>query len=316
MHTATLSIKPSIFPRWASLYLFYKNTVPNHRGKAAFLRFLHGFGLRKEQAFVWKMQNGMLLAISPAEGFAPWSVGWTCFEKGVWEPHIERTLRALLHPGDTAMDIGANIGYFSAVMARCVGPDGKVIAFEPVPSSFERLSLCRELNGLNNLTTLSYALGAEEREVEICYNPIIMGSASIYQTQSSEDIRSASVEMVRLDTLVARGVAPRPDLIKIDVEGHEKDVFAGAAETIRAARPAIIFEYNTETASMAGWNLADLTAILKALGPYRFYLLDEEAILVEIDPVTYTIPYGKYVDILADCGRVDLEHAKSMIEQR
>src|SRR4051794_14871283 len=80
-----------------------------------------------------------------------WSVGWTCFQARVWEPHVERALNRLLGRGDVGYDIGANLGYFSAVMARAVAPTGVVVSLEPVAETFARLVLCRELNAMPHM---------------------------------------------------------------------------------------------------------------------------------------------------------------------
>src|SRR5687767_3530302 len=110
-------------PWWARLYFNYASMAPSHRGKSWALRQLLRHGQRRGEPFLWRMLNGNFLAISPGEGDAPWSVGWTCFLQRTWEPHVERLLNVLLRPGDAVMDIGANIGYFSTTMACAVGKE-------------------------------------------------------------------------------------------------------------------------------------------------------------------------------------------------
>lgn len=289
----------SYFPLWAKLYLYYKGNTKNHRGKRSVLRLLHAIGLRQNIPFVWRMQNGVQLAISPFEGFAPWSVGWTCFEHGVWEPHIERLLRSLLKPGDTAMDIGANIGYFSGVMAQSVGSKGKVWSFEPVPSTFSQLKLSQQLNGFSNMTPFQVALGSEEERAEIRYDPAIMGSASMH-TKKTDAMQTSIVDVVRLDDLIEEGTVSRPALIKMDAEGHEQFVLIGAQRLIREAKPKIIFEYNSEAAALAGWELKDLGKLLLSCGDYKFYSL-EGGIFTIIDTESYVVAEKQYVDFLATC---------------
>ena len=298
-----LSKPPSVahFPWWATAYHRYLRHAPNHRGKGRLLRWLHRVGVRQQRPFVWRMQNGVLLAISPTEGFAPWSVGWTCFEQGVWEPHVEQFLRGALRPGDTAMDVGANIGYFSAVMAQCVGAEGRVWSFEPVPPTFEQLSACASLNVFQQLKPQRLALGAEPGTAVIHYDPKMMGSASIHPTATEHQVERCDVTVVRLDDLIANGTVTAPRLMKVDVEGHELSAFRGAQATLRDARPTVIFEFNRETASAAGWTFDDLAALFRACAPYRFYRLDEERGPVPVD--THADPAGaeKYVDLVASC---------------
>jgi FkbM family methyltransferase len=246
------------------------------------------------------MRNGALLAISPVEGFAPWSVGWTCFEQGAWEPQVEKLLRSLLTSGDVAVDIGATLGYFAAVMSQCVGRAGRVFAFEPVPATFHRLSLCQEFNNFSQLTALPLALGSANGQVEIRYDPSQAGCASIHQTELVGAARSESVRVARLDDLVSRGEVSPPTVIKVDVEGHEHAALCGAAETIRRFRPSIIFEYNTAAAGRAGWTLADVTSLLQSCADYQFYWVEDRLRRLDVSE----LPAGDrgYSDVLATCA--------------
>jgi FkbM family methyltransferase len=245
------------------------------------------------------MKNGALLAVSPAEGLAPYAtVGWTCFQHGVWEPHVERILHALLRPGDTGYDIGANLGYFSAVMAQAVGSSGRVVAFEPVPETFARLALCQELNGFSQLTTFQTAVGANSGDIELAFDPRLSGEASTYQhPYRSEPVR-VKVPICTLDELVQAQDLPPPSLIKIDVEGHECAVLEGAASIVDEHRPALIFELNVAMSRQAGWSAPELATLLGALAPYRFFLLGEgEPMPVELKALE--LDEDAYVDILA-----------------
>jgi FkbM family methyltransferase len=261
-----------IQPLWARLSLAYERRTPNHPGKRTVRRALHAVGARRTRPFAWPMRNGSVVAISPVEGalFAG-TVGWSCFEHGVWEPHVERCLRELLQPGDVAYDVGANLGYFSAVMAQAVGPGGRVHAFEPIPETFNRLQLCRSLNGFEQLNPLQLALGAEDGELQLHWDPRTAGQASAH-TGSGE---SVSVPVRRLDALVSTGQLDPPRVLKIDVEGHELAVFRGALETLSHVRPAIVFEVNGHAADRAGWAPADVADVLRKCAPYRFFMLSD-----------------------------------------
>jgi FkbM family methyltransferase len=285
----------SWFPWWAQAYRRYKDGIPDHRGKGRLLALLRGVGVRQGKPFIWRAKNGALIAISPLD----LSVGWPCFEKGTWEPHVEACLRRLLKEGDVAIDVGANMGYFSAVMAQCVGSTGRVFAFEPVASTFRQLRLCQSLNEYAVLQPMQMALGAREGTLEIAFDPAFMGNASAYDRQSLSSGSSAAVELRMLDTLVADGTLPPPRLIKIDVEGYELDVLRGACRTLRDARPSIIFEVNSETAALAGWGFRDAAELLRSCAPYTFHFVARDGALEPIDPETYSVPENSYVDILA-----------------
>jgi FkbM family methyltransferase len=297
--TSNISQSYAVEPLWARLYQAYRVRVPNHWGKGRILRVLHRRGLNAQRPFLWRMSNGNYVAIAPAEGLAPWSVGWTCFDSGEWEPHIERLIRQQLQPGMIAMDIGANLGYFSAVMSQCVGPTGKVWSFEPVPSTYFQLQLCQSYNGFSQLTTFSQALGTGPGSVKMHYNPTMMGSASLYSYCTDGNGKSVDVPIDSLDNLYAVGKVSLPSLIKIDVEGHEYAVFAGAKSFLSAAKPKIIFEYNAAGSAAAGWTLVQLANLLQECVDYRFYQVTQSG-FVPIDPFNFRIAPDEYVDLFAE----------------
>ena len=248
------------------------------------------------------MSNGTWLAIRPEEGLVVnESVGWTCFRERRWDPHVEACVRALLRPGQTAIDVGANIGYFTAVLAQCVGPGGQVWSFEPVPETYELLTLCKALNDFTQVTPMRAALGAANGSAEITYDRRHSGIATMHPEQVSGDRHR--VELRSLDALVSAGEVPgRPDLIKVDVEGHELDVLRGARETIAHASPTIVFELNERTARAAAWTLSELAELLLSLEDYSFFLIDDGGTR-PLDPFTFELDRNDaldpHVDVLA-----------------
>lgn len=298
MTASAISTPWSVSPWWAQTYFRYFHSVPAHRGKAWALRKLLSIGIRGGTPFVWRMRNGNSLAISPHEGTAAWSVGWTCFLKKTWEPHVERLLNRMISPGQAVMDIGANLGYFSTVMARATGPGGKVWAFEPVPPTYQQLLIAKAVNGLNQLDPLPFALGSAPGELTIHYRRDIMGSASAHLYRDDPKAECATVKVCKLDDLYASGSVGAPSLIKIDIEGHELAALTGAVETIRAHTPAIVFEYHAKAAGTAGWQLADLSGLLRSCGLYQFYRIHEDH-LEPVEPESVSFAPSEYTDFLA-----------------
>ncbi|MDQ3849105.1 MAG: FkbM family methyltransferase [Actinomycetota bacterium] len=275
--------------------------MPGHPGRRRVLRALHAIGLRSQRPFACRMSNGTWLAIRPEEGLlANETVGWTCFREGVWDPHVEACLRRTLLPGQTAIDVGANLGYMTAVMAQCVGPTGRVWAFEPVVETYELLELCRSLNDLPQVTPVPIALGAAHASIQITYDRRHSGIATMHPERVAGDVQD--VEMRTLDALIAAGDVRRPDLIKIDVEGHELDVLRGARDTIGEASPTLVFELNERAATAAGWTLADAAELLTSLGDYRFFLVDGDG-EHPFDPFAFRLErddrLDPHVDVLA-----------------
>jgi len=294
----TLTADFDVEPWWARAHLWYYLKMPNHRGKGRILATLLDAGIRKARPFLWKMGNGNYVAIDPREGLAAWSVGWTCFMTGKWEAHVERLLNDRIKTGSCVMDIGANLGYFSTVMARCVGNAGHVFSFEPVPLTYRQLCIAREFNHLDQITPLNLALGDANGTAQLHFDASMMGSASMHTHMSAQQPLSANVEIRRLDDLWKLGRVTEPDLIKIDVEGHEFATFDGARELLTKARPQIVFEYNRPAAEAAGWDLPRLVTLLRECCDYQFFRVTSDSFL-PIDPMTFDVKPDGYVDLLA-----------------
>jgi FkbM family methyltransferase len=141
----------------------------------------------------------------------------------------ERQLvRRLLRPGMHAVDVGANIGYYMLLLAQAVGPGGTVSCFEPDPDNLVELERNVRLNGLASVRIHPAAVGAENTTVELRGG--INGTVS-----AGGELR---VPLVRLDSAVTRPV----DFLKVDVEGYEGHVLAGARQILTQDRPNLLLE--------------------------------------------------------------------------
>ena len=182
---------------------------------------------------------------------------WQLWVFGSYEVHLAEIFPYLIGPGDRCIDVGANIGIHTIRLARLVGASGAVIALEPDEELARRNSHNLLLNRLRNVRVIPAAASELSGERAVLYRPGAQdsnkGRASLlphaYLTGSVE-----TVPTVRLDDVNDGPVA----LIKIDVEGHEAAVVAGASSTIEAYSPSIIFEYDPDllanrSASPFGW---------------------------------------------------------------
>src|SRR4051812_25889815 len=102
------------------------------------------------RTIMWGPARGLRYRIFPGFGLAPLHGGW--------ERRAQALLRKHLRPGDTVYDVGANYGMHTLLMARCVGPKGKVFAFEPVPAIRAELEKNIQLNGFRHVTVQTQAL--------------------------------------------------------------------------------------------------------------------------------------------------------------
>jgi FkbM family methyltransferase len=145
--------------------------------------------------------------------------------------------RQLLRPGDVAIDAGANVGALTVPMARCVGHQGAILAFEPQRVVFDFLANNLRLNGLTNVVPHRRALGAQSGTVRVPrldYAEVDnFGGVALGEPGDGED-----VELVTIDSLAL----PRLRLLKVDVEGMECQVVTGARATIERFQPALYIE--------------------------------------------------------------------------
>ena len=143
----------------------------------------------------------------------------------------ERFVREL-DPGQVFFDVGANVGYYSILASRIVGPSGRVVAFEPVVRNISYLQRHVEINKAENVRVLPFAVSSANGILSFSTGPnSAMGSI---EANGTGDVL---VSAVSLDYIAGR-LDIMPDMLKIDVEGAEMDVFAGA-EKVLASRPKI-----------------------------------------------------------------------------
>ena len=181
-------------------------------------------------------------------------------------------LPSLLQPGDTFIDIGANIGEFALTAAGLVGPHGKVIAIEPMPQMLEKLTRHVGANGLGNVSLVGEAVGSSEGSVAL-FAPspqsteMHTGLTTRYQTDD-RSTKVAQVAMTTIDTLADRLALTKVTGIKIDIEGGELDAFQGAMQSLRDFRPWILCEIGKNTCDAAGYPPSALLDLLFSLN-YR-----------------------------------------------
>jgi FkbM family methyltransferase len=225
--------------------------------------------VRQSDGYVFPIDRGTL-------------IGWSIHFFGAYEPEVRAEIRRRLRPGDTAIDVGANAGWHTLLMACRVGPGGRVVAVEPNPSSRERLEHAIAINRLTNVRVDARALADREgsRTFEappaghvwdgtgrLTGNDVGSGFSRI---ESSE--KRSVVTVTTIDALAAEHSLDRVTLIKIDVEGWEPAVLRGAATVLRTSRPALIFEYDPAYVERSGAGGDELVAWLRGFG-YQLHVL-------------------------------------------
>ncbi len=197
-------------------------------------------------SFVRRLWNtvGIYKAKHPLIG-GMWFVGGKLF-RARQPTEEERFLMGMECEGKVVYDIGANVGLMTLFFARSVGPTGYVVAFEPHPDSFRRLSRNVRVNRLRHVRLVNVGVGAETTALTL-YQPSrhLSGAAltggRVFQPDEGKPIEF-TVQIDTLDNLVNRLELPAPDFVKVDVEGYEVQVLRGAMQTIQQHKPAFLIE--------------------------------------------------------------------------
>jgi FkbM family methyltransferase len=170
---------------------------------------------------------------------------------GNLESSVQEALVRHLGPGDVVYDIGANLGFFSLVAARLVGPEGRVLAFEPAPENAEAIRRNAELNLISQVMVIPRAVSSRAGTARLQIVDDQSWSRLEEFGRHPDTERVLEVETVTIDELVGSGELPPPALVKIDVEGAEVAVLEGMRTTIEAHRPVIVCELHDTNAEVA-----------------------------------------------------------------
>jgi FkbM family methyltransferase len=167
------------------------------------------------------------------------------------EGRIEDAILQELAPGTVFYDIGANIGWYSLLAARVVGPTGHVVAFEPSLSNATLAQGNAAANGFQNVTVVCAALTDEDGWMTFLDKGNLQGRIDKDDFEAQAEFRAkrdqriqhrTPVPVARLDSWLEQTGEPPPGVVKIDVEGAEVGVLKGMAETLRRSGPTLIIE--------------------------------------------------------------------------
>jgi FkbM family methyltransferase len=157
---------------------------------------------------------------------------------GTSEQVLQQALVELLGPGDVFYDVGANVGFFTLLAARLVGPRGAVLAFEPDPRNAEVLRSNVARNDLENVEVFEQAVADSAGRRTL----VLAESTASHLADGGPEDETTVVDVVTLDDLEGAPGHRPPSAIKLDVEGAEVAALRGAARLIARHRPTIICE--------------------------------------------------------------------------
>jgi FkbM family methyltransferase len=153
---------------------------------------------------------------------------------GTWEPDLAAFMRRRLRPGDTFIDVGADIGYLSVLGSRLVGPHGVVVAIEPAPFAIAALQETVAMNDLTNIRLVAGAVSDRDGELPLFVGPSYASGLTTTVAPRFGHREQGRVRAAPLGSLVTREELATTRLIKIDVEGAENRVLAGMLASVEA----------------------------------------------------------------------------------
>jgi FkbM family methyltransferase len=210
-----------------------------------------------------------------------------------------RLLRQRVAPGMRVVDIGANVGLYSLLLAGLAGPAGQVYAFEPEPSLFRTLAHNCRRSGLGNLTLFNQALG--DRAGQVGFYRSIFNSGDNRLGDFGWQGQGVQVEMVRLDDALPERCI---DFIKMDVQGYEMRVLRGMEEVLRSSpRLEIYFEFWPAGLRAAGTEPGELLDHLRERG-LRVYEVEGASLrpVADLRSLEPRVGGSRYLNLFASRG--------------
>jgi FkbM family methyltransferase len=218
------------------------------RGLDRFKRLVQRHFLRKTRVWV-QIQSGL----SQGMWMQIWIPGETGFWRGEHEPEVQNAIMAALRPGAVVYDVGAHVGTMALGAAQLVGDMGRVVAFDGDPENVERLRRNSARNGLEGrLEVVHAAVWSRTAGDGVSFRRgTTVSSQGGVEADGKRPVLASgeviNVPAITLDDFVAHG-GPRPQLVKVDVEGGEYEVLCGGARLFVDQRPLIIVEVHHQQA--------------------------------------------------------------------
>ena len=221
-------------------------------------------------------------------------------------------IRRLLTPGMVVADIGANVGFYTLHMASCVGPAGRVLAFEPDPLCFALLQSRIKRSGATNIQAHHLAIGEQARDAVLYCSGYNRADNRMHRSHDEPNVEQYNIQVRGLDSFLSPAGVPAFDAIKIDVQGAEELVLRGAKNAIDAGLSWMWIEFSPEHLRGAG---TDPRVFLTLLGSLNMELLEVDrrgALRALVDAEDYLRRIGSgYGDLVltspSHCRRAGLK---------
>lgn len=241
---------------------------------------------------------------------------YVLLEQEDWFESEMEFVRHMLRPGMQVIDIGANYGLYTLTMAKAVGSEGKVYAFEPAGTTVSYLQQSIRRNQMANVELIQGGLSNREGKAKLCLNPNSELNKLIRQPEKHESYET--IRLFRLDDCLAKYGWRDIAFVKLDAEGEESNIIKGGSRFLSSQSPLIMFEvkhgqelnlglmeefadYGYETYKLIpGLNLLAPFDLAEPPDPYqlnlfcckkgRAHTMEEQGLLVNNSPCVSTCP--------------------------
>lgn len=194
---------------------------------------------------------------------------------GSFEPATRAALAKFVKPGMTVLDVGANIGAHTLYLAKLVGSEGRVFAFEPTEFAFAKLTRNLALNPALTSRVIAqqcYLAATDKEDIpdEIWSSWPLAAGDDLHPVHLGAGKSTTGARARSVDGVLADYGSPPVGVIKMDVDGAECDVLSGAAKTMAKDRPVFVMEWTPYTLEERGRSFAEMISFFAPLG-YRFF---------------------------------------------
>jgi FkbM family methyltransferase len=207
-------------------------------------------------------------------------IDFAIFLGNIYERRTKAALSKLVSPGSLVLDIGANIGAHTLHLAKLVGPNGRVMAFEPTDFAFRKLRRNLELNPVLASRVEAYhcfltaADGADVPDAIYSSWPLAV-EAGLHPKHLGREMQTEAAQARNLDSILSERADRSVQLVKLDVDGFECDVLRGATSMLRDARPIFVMELAPYVLEERG---ASLDQLLSYFTPNGYVFYDERTL--------------------------------------
>lgn len=229
-----------------------------------------------ENQILFKTKDGLKMACNAEDKRA---IPVEILNFGNHEAEELKMIRKFLKKDGVILDIGANIGWYCLNLAKDV-PEGRILAFEPIPKTYEYLKKNIAINGIKNVEIHNFGLSDKNKEVIFYYDPNLSGASSLKNLDKDRKKVKIKGRVKRMDSFISR-LTKRIDFIKCDIEGAEIFAIKGGLKTIKKTLPVIFLEMLRKWSAKYGYHPNDIIKILKEVGYKCFFIKNGKLINIK-----------------------------------